>query len=419
MTILDTALNANALHESHLEIRKNINFKYQVQLFTMNEFKMIAEILNNYYKNDLSPKKGAEFDLHERGKIRHIVTTLYPDRVYIHSICSNILLPGLRPYLIYDNCASLKQRGIDLQRDRLKIHLQKYYRKYKTNQGYILKGDFSKFFDNICHEEVLKSIYEKIPDIDFIRFLEKIFKIFEVDVSYMSDEEYEHCYDEVFNALEYYKNISKEKQTGQKFMRKSVDIGNEISQICGVFYPTKLDNFIKIVKGIKFYGRYMDDFYIIHPDKEYLKELLGDIKRICKELKIFLNIKKTQIIPLHKGFSFLKVRYNLSTAGKVIMKLDNKVFTRERIKLKKLAKLLDKGEITYKIIENQYLTWKGSVLRKPKNRLRKKVNNTIPQKFSKPLYVNAKSAVNEMDKLYDQLFIFPFISGFNNKDNKK
>ena len=39
-----------------------------------------------------------------------------------------------------------------------------------------------------------------------------------------------------------------------------------------------IDNYCKIVKCMKYYGRYMDDIYIIHEDKEYLKGLLNDIQ---------------------------------------------------------------------------------------------------------------------------------------------
>lgn len=51
-------------------------------------------------------------------------------------------------------------------------------------------------------------------------------------------------------------------------MRKSVGIGSQISQISGVYYPTRIDNYCKIVKGMKYYGRYMDKLFdelFIHP----------------------------------------------------------------------------------------------------------------------------------------------------------
>ena len=48
----------------------------------------------------------------------------------------------------------------------------------------------------------------------------------------------------------------------------------------------------------------MDDIYIIHEDKKYLKQLLKEIEQICDELGLFINAKKTQIIKLPKGFTY-------------------------------------------------------------------------------------------------------------------
>ena len=48
---------------------------------------------------------------------------------------------------------------------------------------------------------------------------------------------------------------------------------------------------------IKFYGRYMDDFYLIHEDKEYLRYCWKEIERHVNELGLSLNAK-TNIYPL-------------------------------------------------------------------------------------------------------------------------
>lgn len=73
-----------------------------------------------------------------------------------------------------------------------------------------------------------------------------------------SMHEYASCLDEVFNKLEYRK-IPKSKLTGEKFMEKSVNMGDQLSQAIGIYYPHRIDNYVKYVRGIKFYGRYSDD----------------------------------------------------------------------------------------------------------------------------------------------------------------
>ena len=77
-------------------------------------------------------------------------------------------------------------------------------------------------------------------------------------------------------------------------------------QIFAVTYPSKIDHYIKEVLRIKGYARYMDDSYLIHKDKGYLKKCLEDLKGKFAEVGIVLNPKKTRIVKLSKGFTFLK-----------------------------------------------------------------------------------------------------------------
>lgn len=107
----------------------------------------------------------------------------------------------------------------------------------------------------------------------------------------------------------------------------------------------------------------MDDIYIIDADKEHLKELLKEIKLIAKELGIFINDKKTHIVKLSHGFTFLKIKYSLTESGRIIKRLSRDSVTRERRKLKKYKLLLLNGKITYKEIYNAYQSWRGNAIK--------------------------------------------------------
>ena len=194
---------------------------------------------------------------------------------------------------LHDNCASIKGRGISQQRKRFEIRLHKYYQLY-GNDGYILFGDFSKFYDNIIHEIAKRELLKLFNDDEFIDWLlTLIFKGFQIDVSYMSDEEYETCMIDTFNKLEY-RNIPKEKLTGEKWMEKSVNIGDQLSQVIGIYYPYPIDNYVKYVRQQKFYGRYMDDWYIMNPSKEELENLLENVCKIAAELGIISIVRKPE-----------------------------------------------------------------------------------------------------------------------------
>lgn len=392
MKDMESVYDANALLDAFRQAKKGTAWKESVQRYEMNLLRNINHTQKELANGTYEQKDFYEFSLSERGKTRHIKSMHISDRVVQRSVCDNVLIAELQRYLIYDNGASMEGKGIHFARKRLSTHLHRYYRKHKSNEGYILLIDFSKFFDNINHEPLIEAMRNKIGDTETMSFVEKLIDTFKIDVSYMTDEEYKESLNTLYNALEYAK-IDEEELTGQKFMKKSVGIGSQISQISGVFYPTRIDNYCKIVKGMKYYGRYMDDIYIIHEDKEYLKQLLKEIEQICDELGLFINAKKTQIIKLSKGFTFLKIKYSLTDTGKVVQRVSRDSVTRMRRKLKKLRIKLDQGEIGFEDVRCAYNSWRGSVA-----------------------HYDSYTTLKNMDKLFDELFIEPFIEGgYNNE----
>lgn len=393
--LMSKAFTPQALFKAFHDLKKPIRFKESVQKYELNAFRNIAEFITDYQNGNYRLHRGAEFNLSERGKIRHICATPIYDRVPVRSFCDNVLLPTLRPYLIYDNCASLKGRGIDMQRNRMKVHLQKYFRQQHTNQGYILQGDFSKFFDNLDHAKIIKAIGEKLHDNDSLAFLKMVLKSFCLDFSSCSDSELEDYKNgtKIINSL----NFRKAASDTAKTIAKGVEIGSEVSQIIGVFYPYKLDNYIKIVKGCKYYGRYMDDFYIIHRDKVFLENLLKDIQDISEQLGLHLNLKKTHIRSLNRTFVFLKTKYTLTVTGKVVMSLCSDTFKREAVKLRKFKKLYLNEKLTLDTIISQFKSWRGSVTRRQ---------------------FHDYKAVKQLDNLFFQLFNLKYKDLKNGRSGK-
>lgn len=395
MSYEEIVCDANNLYKAYKVSVKSSKWKETTQRFMMNFLRYIFEIQEDLLNRTLKNGPTQEFTLHERGRIRPITSIQIRDRIVRHTLCDEVILPEIKKHIIYDNCASIKGRGIGLQRKRFEIHLHKYYQEY-GNDGWILFGDFSKFYDNIIHEIAKRELLKLFDDDEFIDWLlTLIFEGFKIDVSYMSDEEYASCMDDTFNKLEYRK-VPKKLLTGEKRMEKSVNIGDQISQAIGIYYPYRIDNYVKYVRSQKYYGRYMDDWYIMNPSKDELEDLLVNICKITEEYGIHINKKKTRIVKISSTYKFLQIKYTLTDSGKVIKRINPKRVTAMRRKLKKLASKVTNGEADYDNVENMFRGWMGAHYKLLSKEQRKNLIQLYKDLFDKDIMiVNKKLIVSD------------------------
>lgn len=351
--------DANNLYYAYEKTIKGSKWKETTQKFALNYLINIFDILDELENKTYKPGNECHFILHERGKIRPITTLAPKDRVVRHVLCDEVLFPTVFPKLIYDNYASIKGRGVYMARKRFEVHLHRYYIRHRSNEGYILFGDFQKFYDNIIHS-IAKEQFLKLFDYDpYLNWLlTVIFNNFKVDVSYMSDEEYANCINQVFNRLEY-NEIPEKYLTKKRYMNKSVNIGDQLSQVIGIYYPNEIDTYIKTVLGIKEYGRYMDDFYIMSDSKQELNEILNKIIDISEKLGIHINLKKTRIVKMDSTYTYLQIKYQLTKSGHIIKRINPKRVTSMRRRLKKVTKIVYNGETPYIFVEEMFRSWMG------------------------------------------------------------
>lgn len=354
MSNLDAISDPNNLLDAFRKASNGSIWKSSVQKYEINLLKNIRQTQLDLQNNNYRQGEFLEFELNERGHNRHIKALGIADRVVQRALCDEVLMPQLGKYLIYDNGASQKNKGVEFCRRRLEAHLHKYYRKYGSD-GYFLHIDFRKFFDNIRHDKLLAAFSDKLDDDSVMPVLENMVQSFKIDISY-SDKD---LTDQVFNSMEYAK-IPAELKTGKRYMAKSMGIGSQVSQAAGVFFPTKIDTYCKVVRGCKFYGRYMDDIYIIHHDKEFLRSVLDGVREQSAEIGLFINEKKTQIFKLRHGFAFLKIKYNLTETGRIIKRPARDNITRQRRKMKKFRKLVDEGAMSIEDARNEVKSWLGA-----------------------------------------------------------
>ncbi len=113
-----------------------------------------------------------------------------------------------------------------------------------------------------------------------------------------------------------------------------------------------VDNYIKIVKGQRYYARYTDDSYVIHESKEVLEELLDEVISVAASIGITVNTRKTRICKLSDFWRFLQIQYSLTETGRIVQKINPKRLTTMRRKMKKLVHILPPQEF-----DKWYLAW--------------------------------------------------------------
>jgi len=352
----------NLLYDSMVKSLKGSAWKAEPQRFMLDFLSEIVALKQEIESRTYRTSPGTEFTLNERGKTRHIHGARMRDRVVRHALCDGELADALRPYPIHNNGASQKGKGLSFSRALFEKDLHNFWLKYRDNDGYIGFIDFSKYYDNIRHDQIKARVGPKISE-EGNWLLDEILRTFEIDVSYMTDDEYARCMETKFNSVQYYETIPVEARTGQRFMPKGVDIGDQVSQDIGIYFPTPVDNYVKIVRGCKWYGRYMDDMYIICRDLDELRSIIEGAKEVARCLGIYINDRKTHIVRLSDTYKYLQIKYSLAENGRVIKRINPKAVTRERRRMKAYKRLIVRDEMSYEAAEMAIRSWMGDYSR--------------------------------------------------------
>ena len=312
------------LYKAHLSCRKGKRWKVSAATYDMRglECTLALKDLLDTGRYRLSPYNC--FTINERGKKRDIKSIKYHDRVVQKCLMDEILTPTIQKKFIPANAASQKTKGTDYCMALLKKHMRQYVNKHGTD-GYILVCDMHKYFDSIPHELV---------DARFETWFE----------------------DEKLLTLIRHIHASIPGGVG-------VPLGNQLSQLDALIALNELDHILKENWHFKWYARYNDDFYIIHEDIERLREARDFIRRYVSDRGMELNQKKTRIVKLRQGISFLGFHFYVTDTGKVVQKLLKKSINHVKKKMKKMQKLCAAGEVTAKECREAYMGWRAHAQR--------------------------------------------------------
>ena len=259
------------LYSAYQKARKGKTKKLYIKEFESDLDKNLIDLQFELMNFTYSPRPLDNFILKDP-KTRKISRSHFRDRVIHHAII-NIIGAIFEKIFIYDSCANQKGKGNLFSIKRFETFRRKITKNF-SSRAFCLKADVKHYFQEVDHEILLKIIKNKIKDKKVVGLIRKILK----------------------------KNAGGEKTKG-------MPLGNLTSQFFANVYLNELDYFVKYQLKAKYYIRYVDDFVILHQNREQLNKWKKEIEKfLAEKLNLELHPQKSKVVSLSKGVDFVGFR---------------------------------------------------------------------------------------------------------------
>ena len=241
---------------------------------------------------------------------REVFAADFRDRI-IHHLLFNYISPIFERVFINDCYSCRKGRGTLYGIKRLDKHIRSWSQNY-AQDCYVLKLDLQGYFMNI-NRQVLFDLVRKT--LDKYGYLEMPDGIHWEDseecelVNYLLplvifNDPTQNCVRR--GDVSDWEGLPPSKSLFHSPPGHGLPIGNLTSQLFSNIYLTPFDNYVKRTLGIKHYGRYVDDFFLIHEDREVLKALIPQLRDyLWNTINVRLHPNKIVLQHYSKGVEFL------------------------------------------------------------------------------------------------------------------
>ena len=327
ITLLEAMGDYGNVQKAYNKARKCKRHRKDVLIFTKDKEENLDKVREDIINLAYEPSKYHYFKVYEP-KERQIMALPFYDRVVQHAI-NNVLEPIFDKRFISQSYACRKGKGMHAASDTLKEWLYEWNKYHPDQPLYAIKADIHHYFQSIDHAILKAEIRKVIKDAGVLALLDRI-----ID------------------------------HNGNMPDGVGIPVGNLTSQLFANIYLDALDQFIKHELGVEAYIRYMDDFVILSPDKEQLRNWLARIEQFLREeLKLEFN-PKTTILAAKNGIDFVGYKHR-ATHRKV---------RKDSIKrIKRTIKKCESGKITKEQLQKSIQSWTGHAGHADSYNLRKKI----------------------------------------------
>jgi len=313
--LIDRICDWDNLMEAHRLARRGKRNRFEVVSFEANLWENLAALQMEMLHGTYQVGRYREFVAFEP-KRRAILAAPYRDRVAQHAIM-NIVAPIWDRSMIADAYACRPGMGTHSGADRTQRWLRGMAATHGESGVWVLKMDVSEFFASIPHALAKAVVRRRVRCAATLRLLDTI-----IDSTAGPDE----------------------------IAPVGVPVGNLTSQWIGNLVGNEIDQWAKRTLRLRRYVRYMDDFVVLHHDKDRLRYLRIDIELfLANQLQLELN-HKTQISS--RGVNFLG--YRIWPHHRLLRRQS---ITRIRRTLARLEVRFAAGDITLTDVQRRLHSW--------------------------------------------------------------
>jgi RNA-directed DNA polymerase len=281
--------------QAYFDCRKNKRRTASATVYEMDYESRLIGLRDRINARTYTPGKSICFVV-TRPRYREVFAASFEDRIVHHYIAQKLepLFEQIFNPRTY-NCRKGKGQlyGVDL----LKKDIQECSENYKKD-CYILKLDLKGFFMSIYRVMLADMVdafiaeYYQAPDKEDLRYVCRVVILHEPEFN---------C--ERHSPANFWDRLPANKSLFTNGRGYGVAIGNLFAQLFANFLLNVLDWFLEEL-GIKYHGRYVDDFYMIHTDRNLLLAAIPKIRAKLAEYHLRINEKKFYLQHYRKGVEF-------------------------------------------------------------------------------------------------------------------
>lgn len=281
------------IYKAYFECRKNKRGSNSAMEFEINYEEKCIELCRRVNDRTYQPAKSIAFIV-TKPRYREVFAADFSDRV-LHHFADGKLRPLLEEQFIDKTCNNRVNKGASAFVKYLKNDIIEASANY-TQDCFVAKMDIQGFFMSVSKplltRRILAFIDERYSgkDREDVKWL--VAKI-------VNDNPEKHCILRSPSSL--WNRLDKNKSLFWVNDDLGLPIGNLPSQLLTTFYLDEFDHYVTESLGFKHYGRYVDDFYIVHNDKYAILESIPLIREKLKEVGLTLHPRKFYIQHYSKG----------------------------------------------------------------------------------------------------------------------